>query len=147
MLVPLEKRCGRCGGIKDASAFGINRARYDGLQSHCRDCKREFQNCWYHKNKEAHVAVVSNNRRARIRAIRERLRVYLSEHPCVDCGELEPLMLDFDHVRGEKRTEVSALVSDGASWETIQAEIDKCEVRCVRCHRRKTAVQLGWHRA
>ena len=114
--MPTEKKCGRCGLVKGSSDFGINNAKYDGLQSHCRDCKRDFQSRWYHQNKQAHVAAVSRNRRARIRAVRERLKGYLSEHPCADCGERELLMLDFDHVRGEKRTEVSKLVFDGASW-------------------------------
>jgi hypothetical protein len=142
---PIEKKCGRCGMVKSPSDFGINNAKYDRLQSHCRACKREFQNRWYHKNKQTHVAVVSKNRRARTQAIREMLNAYLREHPCVECGETDPLMLDFDHVCGVKRAAVSQMVSSGYSWEAITLEIAKCEVRCVRCHRRKTAAQFGWH--
>ncbi len=141
---PTEKKCGRCGIVKDAAAFGGNRAKSDGLQSHCRECKRAFQQAWYARNKQQHIANVHRNRKARTRAIRTQTQRYLAENPCVDYGESEPLMLDFDHVRGQKRGEISQMVSDGLSWEAIQAEIAKCEVRCVRCHRRKTAAQLGW---
>jgi hypothetical protein len=28
----------------------------------------------------------------------------------------------------------------------VLAEIEKCDVRCVRCHRRKTARQFRWTR-
>jgi hypothetical protein len=34
----------------------------------------------------------------------------------------------------------------GFSWEKIRAEIQKCEVRCCRCHRLKTARQFGYRK-
>jgi hypothetical protein len=33
------------------------------------------------------------------------------------------------------------------SVRQLQAEIDKCEVRCVNCHRRRSRRVLGWWRA
>ena len=63
---------------------------------------------------------------------------YLSKHPCVDCGEGDVVVLDFDHVKGEKVSDVSRLANVGARlWKLIN-EIDKCEVRCANCHRRVT---------
>jgi hypothetical protein len=67
---------------------------------------------------------------------------YLLSHPCVDCGLLDPLVMEFDHVRGRKRSAVSTLVSAAASIIVIQTEIAKCVVRCANCHRRRTAVTL-----
>ena len=70
---------------------------------------------------------------------------YLREHPCVDCGEADPIVLDFDHRDREHKVDsVMKLVLSGYGWETILAEIAKCDVRCANCHRRRTAVQLGW---
>jgi hypothetical protein len=63
---------------------------------------------------------------------------YLRDHPCVDCGEADPLLLEFDHV-GDKRGGVMDLAWGEYSIESIEAEIAKCEVRCCNCHRRKTA--------
>jgi hypothetical protein len=61
----------------------------------------------------------------------------------VDCGETDPVVLEFDHVRGEKKGEIAMMVRvDG--WDKIVEEMAKCELRCANCHRRKTAKQLGW---
>lgn len=68
---------------------------------------------------------------------------YLSTHPCVDCGEGDPIVLEFDHVYGVKRLAVSHMIGS-FSWATIAEEIGKCEVRCANCHRRKTAAQFAW---
>jgi len=76
----------------------------------------------------------ARRREANIRLV----AAFLSENPCVDCEENDPEMLEFDHVQGEKRTEVSNLAQQGYSWRAIFREIRKCQVRCVMCHRRKT---------
>tara|TARA_R110001583_G_scaffold71475_1_gene201301 strand:- start:2776 stop:3186 length:411 start_codon:yes stop_codon:yes gene_type:complete len=55
--------------------------------------------------------------------------------PCVDCGESNPIVLEFDHVRGVKKENVSDMVRQSYCLKTIQEEIDKCEVRCANCHR------------
>ncbi len=68
----------------------------------------------------------------------------LRKSVCVDCGESDPIVLDFDHVRGRKKMAVSGLVSRAASLFTINREIKKCEVRCANCHRRKTAKEQKW---
>lgn len=72
---------------------------------------------------------------------------YLRHHPCIDCGESDIIMLEFDHIRGQKRGGVTTLIRHTLSWEVIQAEIEKCVVRCANCHKRKTAKQFGWLKA
>ncbi len=69
---------------------------------------------------------------------------YYKTHPCVSCGERDPLVLEFDHTdASEKMIEVSKLVNQW-SLEKIQKEVEKCVVRCANCHRRKTAVDQNW---
>jgi hypothetical protein len=71
--------------------------------------------------------------------IKEKIFALLVERPCVDCGETDPIVLEFDHVTGKKDRSITKLVSDKSSWKKIQDEIDKCEVRCRNCHRKRHA--------
>jgi len=57
---------------------------------------------------------------------------------CVDCGENNPVVLEFDHVRGSKRGNISDMVRWSYCLKTIKEEVRKCEIRCANCHRKKT---------
>ena len=50
-------------------------------------------------------------------------------------------MLEFDHV-AEKRLDVGQSLPYRA-WDSVLAEIAKCEVVCANCHRRRTASRAG----
>jgi hypothetical protein len=70
---------------------------------------------------------------------------YLREHPCADCGEADPLVLEFDHLR-DKKFSIASVWRDH-KWETVLDEMAKCEVVCANCHRRRTARRGGFIRA
>jgi len=57
---------------------------------------------------------------------------------CFDCGNKNPVILEFDHVTGVKRANISDMVSSYYCLKTIKEEIRKCEIRCANCHRKKT---------
>lgn len=79
----------------------------------------------------------------RIRRERSQLLLdHLRKHPCVDCGEADPVVLEFDHLR-DKVKEVTVLALAGNSWQAVLAEIEKCEVVCANCHRRRTSMRRG----
>jgi L-lysine 2,3-aminomutase len=60
---------------------------------------------------------------------------------CVDCGEKNPIVLDFDHLN-DKKYNISRMIHDGFSWKAILKEIKKCEVVCANCHRLRTHFRL-----
>jgi len=71
---------------------------------------------------------------------------YLATHPCIDCGESDVVVLEFDHRDpGTKLENVARLIHTG-TLAAVQAEIEKCDVRCGNCHRIRTANQFGWYR-
>lgn len=53
---------------------------------------------------------------------------------CVDCGNLDIRVLEFDHVRGRKLANLATLVQRESPLHVIAEEIAKCEVRCRNCH-------------
>lgn len=100
---------------------------------------------YYQRKKDAIKAVVGGAKRERHARHRAMIWAYLADHPCVDCGEADPVVLEFDHRDGsDKHSHVSKMVSH-ASDERLMAEIAKCDVRCANCHRRRTAKQMGWY--
>ncbi len=140
------KKCPRCQLVLDASVFGKSKAKADGLQSHCKPCRKETNRAYYLRTPERNPQRQARNVRARAEANAYVLE-YLAAHPCVDCGESDIVVLEFDHVRDEKEHTISSLISRGSGLATIAAEIAKCEVRCANCHRRVTARRAGWQRA
>ena len=107
---------------------------YKNKRDQAEACRRH-----YYRNKKEYVARVNAFRKRALARNKKFIADYLASHPCVDCGEADIVVLDFDHVSGEKRNEVSNLARRKVSLATLQAEIDKCEVRCVKCHRRVTS--------
>jgi hypothetical protein len=72
---------------------------------------------------------------------------YLREHPCIVCGESDPVVLDFDHRdSGHKRGNICDMSRCSLGLETIKEEIGKCDILCANCHRRRTAEQQDWYK-
>ena len=93
--------------------------------------------------KKHHQVLTEKTRRAKAQLLLD----YLLEHPCIDCGESDPIVLEFDHRTGtEKVDSVTEMASNNCSWAKILAEIEKCDVRCANCHRRRTAMERKYTR-
>ena len=53
----------------------------------------------------------------------------------MDCGEQDSKKLEFDHVRGVKLFNVCQ--GGPRALAALKREIEKCEVRCSSCHRKR----------
>lgn len=65
---------------------------------------------------------------------------------CIDCQENNFLVLEFDHVRGSKKANISTMMKKPTTFslDMVKEEIAKCEIRCANCHRIRTkARQIG----
>jgi hypothetical protein len=132
------KTCSLCGIEKPRYEYTKKRRNSDGLMAMCRECSLPRRREQYEANPQNQRDAV-NERRAEVR---ERIATYKIENPCTDCGKHYPsYVMDFDHVRGEKRAGVAQLTTH--SWDVIQAEIDKCDLVCANCHRERTFMRLG----
>ena len=143
------KVCAKCGQEKiisdnlENSEFPWRKTR-NCFSSFCRKCHNEYNQEYYKKNKPHHLLKVREG------AIRSRERIYtwlfeyFKNHFCIDCGETDPIVLEFDHRDGtNKKAEVSVLVKRG-NFLQVKEEVSKCDVRCANCHKKRTAVQNTW---
>ena len=142
---PLMRRCYRCKALGSPEEFGWHRKPKGQRDSMCRPCRSAYGKEHYAANRQRYID------QARVQ--KERLRLerttYLIEffatHPCVDCGENDPVVLEFDHLRDKVFSIGMGLT--GRSWKSVLAEMEKCEVVCANCHRRRTARRRGAVRA
>ena len=136
--------CSKCKIKKEDEEFVLKCRETGKRQVKCRECSKKYAQEHYKKNKPYYI------KRARIfndnQVIRNRqlLYDYLKSKKCVDCGNNDVRVLEFDHKSGlDKRDNVGNMLYR-YSWKTVMKEIEKCEIRCANCHRIKTAIQFDW---
>ena len=143
----LLKRCVLCERFMTLRHFNRNATKSDGLQSHCRECGRVSSATYYRNNSTKHKQVASTNRDVVRRNNQRQLFALLLRSACSDCGERDPLVLEFDHT-GKKKATISRMIANGHSWARILEEIGNTQILCANCHRRKTSRQqrhFRWH--
>ena len=137
----MYKCCG-CKEILTREAFGGIKKRAD----YCRPCASIMDKRYKARNPEK--VRRNNNSAAQRRYIKNRELIceYLKVNPCITCGESDIVVLDFDHRDPSiKRNTISRALGQW-SWETVKTEIEKCNVLCANCHRKKTALEQGWYK-
>lgn len=139
----MEKICSKCKQSLPLSEFRDQAEGLFGKRAICKVCERVNSKLYYHQNKGKVKDLVRKGHKSRKISDSERLLMYLALHPCVDCGERDPVVLEFDHVRGEKRYNILSMVSSSMSWSSILQEIKKCDVRCANCHKKIIAIRKG----
>ena len=129
--------CGKCNKSKEDDFFHKHAKK--GHQSYCKECNKLWVRERYLNNKEYYDAKNKDN----IKRNKEYVLDFLMKNPCIDCGENDPIVLDFDHI-GDKTNTISKMVRNMCGIKKIENEIKKCVVRCANCHRRKTFKDFGW---
>ena len=125
--------------------FAWRRRRRAQRDTFCRSCRSAYGKEHYAANKQRYIDQAQAIKRRLALERTQYLLDYFSLYPCVDCGERDPVVLEFDHLRDKRFTIGSALRS--RSWQSILAEIQKCDVVCANCHRRRTFGRMGSVRA
>lgn len=111
---------------------------------HCKDCSRQYVRKHYQKNTLYYRKKAKKSNQRYLKSAYAYLRAYLLNNPCIDCGETDILVLEFDHrERKDKFSEIGTIIRRGLSLAILKAEVAKCDVRCANCHRRKTLLETG----
>lgn len=124
------RRCGRCEQLKPLSQFNWRRAGRGQRDNLCRPCRSAYHREHYLANKQRYVEQ-AHQRKERLRQERTAyLLEYFASHPCVDCGESDPVVLEFDHLNPELKSFNIGQSLPYRRWQSILKEIEKCEVVC-----------------
>lgn len=101
--------------------------------------QRDYNKWHYQQNKDKHIAKSAIRNKAQREKLRAYINDYLKDKSCIDCGESDRIVLDFDHRPGEiKKFNLGDAASNFYSLKTVMVEIAKCDIRCANCHRRIT---------
>jgi hypothetical protein len=147
LFIPHMKTCTKCLKPQDVSQFNYKDREKGIRHAHCKDCSRANVKDHYERNRSYYLKKARTRNSAIRKELQQRILIYLSTHACVDCGETDPVVLDFDHFeKGKKVANIADMVRNRYAWSKIELEIAKCAVRCANCHRRRTAKQFTWYR-
>jgi Zn finger protein HypA/HybF involved in hydrogenase expression len=132
------KLCNKCNQEFELSEFASRSAM-------CKPCHREYTREHYRNNKQAYGDKARRSALKYDKKYREIVLNHLLTHPCVDCGEDDPVVLEFDHIDpSTKNFTISEATKNQIAIDKLILEISKCEIRCANCHRRRTAHQFNW---
>jgi hypothetical protein len=144
-LIPNNhKKCIICKSVKQFSEFSKNSSQTDGYQTTCRECKNVSDKKYYSLNADKMRKQIHASKLKRQDVTIRFLYEYFKTNKCVDCGESDPIVLDFDHKDGVDKVDSISNMINSCTIKTILEEINKCDVRCANCHRRRTAKQKNW---
>jgi hypothetical protein len=122
--------------------FAFRDATSGKRHARCRACSRLVSQRHYQKNKQAYLERNQRNNPRQRHANRLFAMQFLGEHPCVRCGESDPVVLEFNHIDPTTKTaNICDMIHYRVSLARIRSEIAKCEVLCANCHQRHTATQ------
>jgi len=132
------KTCTSCKQEKSLDSFGFRNKSKGLLASKCKQCQKE-----YYAVRWASGKIKESNYQAkakRVKAAQDYLWGILIQSKCWDCGERNPIVLEFDHLK-DKTKDVSKMVSQNYGVETIRKEVNKCDVVCANCHKIRTSTR------
>ena len=104
-----------------------------------------YQRKWRAENVERSRTIVRRQAAANTKRIRTWMMEYFTNHPCIDCGETDPVVLEFDHRDPTTKVAAVSQMIPSNSLAVVKQEVAKCDVRCANCHRRKNAKDQNWY--
>ncbi len=146
------KVCTKCSLEKDESDYFVKDKKTGRLHAQCKACYKEIRKAYYAEHYLKYGDAYKERaklRRAKVkRNLQINLMAYLEDKACRICGESDIRTLEFDHLDSTtKRFGIATAITDGRKWSDVLEEIERCQILCANCHKKRTATQYGWFKA
>jgi len=138
------RKCYSCQKNKPLEEFYRKNKDSDQRQYQCITCGKERKKQYYENNRDKYIKEATKRAKQARKDNKKKLWKILRSSSCIDCEENDPRVLQFDHVRGKKKDNISRMVSTSQSWGLIEKEMEKCEIRCANCHTKITWDRSNW---
>jgi hypothetical protein len=129
----MKKICTGCGEERDAEKDFNWKYKGRGIRNtRCKICMAQASKQHYQENKQAYMARIHTRDAKVIENNQRKVATYLAYHPCVDCGQADIRVLEFDHVHGTKAGNISRMIGEGYSWSTHPCvDCGQTDIRCL----------------
>lgn len=90
--------------MKPSEQFAWRRKARGQQDTYCRVCRSEYGKEHYAANRQRYIDQAAVRKQAQSEARARFLIDFFQTHPCVDCDESDPLVLEFDHLSDKEFT-------------------------------------------
>ena len=132
----MQKKCTMCKHDLDLECFNKKTRSKDGRQNICKQCTKNCSRKYYESHTETHKKITSDKRKQERAEVASFIRSVKAKHGCQLCPEKEPCCLEFHHIDGEKKFNISDFRAIGVGQSKFNEEICKCVVLCSNCHKK-----------
>lgn len=144
ILVKLVVVCSTCLIDLSSEHFYFRSKERGTLKKICKNCHSLYRREHYLRNRQKYDIAHRWNEKQKF-LLREYIYQRLLQSECVDCGEKDLMVLEFDHIQ-DKKFSITQMYRNSCSLDSVKKEMEKCVIRCANCHRRKTASQFSFWR-
>lgn len=138
------KICNKCKISKLETDFLFRNKEKGIRKTICSSCSKEYSKYHYKHNKSKYLESAKKCNTNKRQHNRKKMLEYLKDKCCVDCGNTDIRVFDFDHKDRSNKKYIIGFILNRYKWESVLQEIEKCEIRCANCHRIKTCKQFNW---
>jgi hypothetical protein len=135
----MTRKCSKCDVLKPIEEFSRKGGKH---QSYCKKCHNEYARQHYAKNPQPY----KDRSQATKNLYKDEFYGWMKDKKCLDCGNSDLRVLEFDHVLGDKKFNIGEKVGY-LPLNSLMSEIKKCEIVCANCHRIRTVERGGWFKS
>jgi hypothetical protein len=137
------KVCRKCLQEKPLDEFYVWKDKK--IQAYCKPCHKTYRAEHYKQNAARYRQNAKRRREQYYVEIYTFLKDYTKDG-CVQCGEKDFVCMEFDHIDpSTKDATIGEMIQNQVRRTTLLKELEKCQILCCNCHRKRTADQFGWY--